>query len=194
MFAVKVRHILERGSLESRLLALPMTAEDGFPSLSEPKYSSDQFVPSKGDQGYFSVHDYYRQRYIYVCAKDIAENGSFLSAMEIESVLDLTKEPEEHFWDQTDRMRLRILHGIVHSLQLIINCPGNIAIHCRNGRTRSPAFLAAYLMIVAGMSQTGAYCYLSSEYSRQRCLSPGSSIDRMNRYVGTLADLIKLVG
>lgn len=193
MLASKVRYILERGSLESRLLAVEVPADDGYPFLSKPTYSSDPFVPSERDQGYFSIHDFYRQRYIYVCAKEIAENASFLSTMEIENVLDLTNEPEEHFSDQTKDTRLRILNGIVHSLKLIMNCPGNIVIHCRHGRTRSPAFIAAYLMIVAGMSQKGVYCYLSSEYTRQRSINPDSTIDRLNRYIGTLQDLMELV-
>ena len=193
MLADQIRYILERGSLESRLLSLQVKVKEGFPSLALPIYASDPYVPSQRDQGYFVIEDYYSQRYIYVCTMEVAQNGSFLSTMKIQHVLDLSKEPEEHFTDQTESVRLRVLHGIVHGLQLIINCSGNIVIHCKNGRTRSPAFLAAYLMIVFGMSQKAAYDYLSSEYSRQRCLAPGSCIDRMDRYIGSLIDLIELV-
>jgi hypothetical protein len=75
MLASTVRYILERGSLESRLLAVEVPADDGYPFLSKPKYSSDPFVPSERDQGYFSIHEFYRQRYIYVCAKEIAEKS-----------------------------------------------------------------------------------------------------------------------
>lgn len=194
MLASRIRYVLERGSFESRFLALQSNAQDGFPVLSEPKYSSDEFVPDERDQGYFMISDNYQQRCIYVCSKAVAENASFLSTMQIEHVLDLTKEPEEHYLDETTTERIRVLDGMIHGVKLIMTCPGNIVIHCRHGRTRSPAFLAAYLMIVACMSQEAAYSFLSSEYRKQRRLDGAyENIDRLNRYVGNLNDLIKLI-
>jgi len=193
MLASQIRYVLERGSLESRFLELHSNAQDDFPFLSEPKYSSAQFVPDERDQGYFTVSDNYHQRCIYVCSKAVAENASFLSTMQIEHVLDLSKEPEEHYLDQTSAMRSRVLDGIIHGVKLIMTCPGNIVVHCRHGRTRSPAFVAAYLMVVACMSQTAAYSFLSSEYDKQRRLETTDGIDRLNRYIGNLNDLMKLI-
>lgn len=104
--------ILERGSFESRLLSLQIQERDDFPCLSQPTDVKDQFVPTEGDQGYFSIYDFYLQRNIYVCTKATAINASFLSAMKIVNVLDLSKEPEIHYLDQTQIMRKRVLDGI----------------------------------------------------------------------------------
>ena len=193
MLASQIRRILERGSLESRFLALKKNAHDSFPALSEPKYSSEEFLPDERDQGYFAISDNYRQRCIYVSTKAVAENASFLSTMQIEHVLDLTNEPEVHYMDVTIRERIRVLDGMIHSVQLIMACEGNIVVHCRHGRTRSPALLAAYLMIVACMSQEAAYSFLSSEYIKQRRLDGTFGIDRLNRYIGNLNDMMKLI-
>ena len=191
MLASHFRLILQRGSLESRLLSLQIQERDDFPCMSHPRQGADQFVPTEGDQGYFTMYDFYLQRDIYVCEKEIATNVSFLSTMKIENLLDLSKEPEYHYFDQTPIMRQRVLDGIVHSLKLLMTHTGNVVVHCRHGRTRSPAFLVAYLMIVACLSLEAAHSCVSSEYRKQRYRR--EDIDRLGRYTGNLKDLIALI-
>lgn len=81
----------------------------------------------------------------------------------------------------------------VHSLKLLMTNTGNVAIHCVNGRTRSPAFLVAYLMIVACMSLEAAHSCVSSEFTKQRFMNSTVGIDRLGRFAGNLKDLIELI-
>jgi hypothetical protein len=151
------------------------------------------FIPDEYDQGYFAVFDPYRQRQLYVCTFDVGTDPSFLAAMHITSVLDVSKEAEEHFDQQTTGRRERTLNGIVFCIKMLIESAGDIVIHCRNGRTRSPMIVAAYFMIVSCMSKADAYSALTASFLDQRPHFRDEGIDRLNRYGGHLQMLLHRV-
>jgi hypothetical protein len=74
MSAADLIHILERGSLESRLLAVALHRSKRISVL-------DVFIPTPENQGYFYIFDFHQNRNIYICAKRIVDNASFLSTM-----------------------------------------------------------------------------------------------------------------
>ena len=195
MLAAALSAALSLGSRKAALVTVQIDLVPDMPDLVKVMKleSPSPFIPFADDQGYFEIHDRYRSRYMYVCTIDIGKNPSFLHAYQIENVLDLSKEPEEHFEQQTPSRRRRSLHGIIHCLNLLLDSSGNVVIHCRNGRTRSPVVVAAYLMVVSCLSQKAAYGYVSSELLEQRNPPDGCGIDRAQRYVGHLNELCKLV-
>jgi len=196
MFASQLACALALGSRKYVLYQLPIKVLDSMPSLrtvvkvEEPPGS---FVADSNDQGYFIIDDPYRCRLIYVCTEDVGKDASFLAEMDIKSTLDVSKEPEEHYDHQTDAKRIRVLHGLIHCLKLLLDSTGDVLIHCRNGRTRSPAFVAAYFMIVSCLSQEDAYSFVSAELLAQRPAENDQGMDRLGRFVGNMKDLCCLV-
>ena len=61
-------------------------------------------------------------------------------------------------------------------------------IYCNNGRTRSPSFVAAYLIVVCCMSPTIAYANLSKYFIEFRGSIDGN--DRDNRIFSHLEYLV----
>jgi hypothetical protein len=65
MLAAELIRILERGSLESRLLALALHRNKRISVLDVAQTSNhltELFIPSPEDQGYFYIFDYYQDK------------------------------------------------------------------------------------------------------------------------------------
>ena len=112
----------------------------------------------------------------------------------IDYVLDVTRSIDDsHYLYQSEVERRLFFNQMVHVVQLFLTTDGNIAIYCNNGRSRSPALVAAYFVVAECFSAAGAYKYLSSIFQRMR--HSDKNIDREGRfekYIDELEIIMKL--
>ena len=146
------------------------------------------------DPGFFVVNDGVKYRYIYVCCRSVGESVNFRKSYGIDYVLDVTRSIDDsHYLYQSEAERRLFFNQMVHVVQLFLTTDGNIAIYCNNGRSRSPALVAAYFVVAECFSAAGAYKYLSSIFQRMR--HSDKNIDREGRfekYIDELEIIMKL--
>ena len=119
---------------------------------------------------FFSIEDTFKGRTIYVWCRHVGRSQQFTIAHNINSIIDVSSFPEVQYIHQTSRIRNKVFANLVHIVKLIIHGEGPLVICCRNGRTRSPACLAAYLLISYCMSTEVAYRYLTGKMLAARPL------------------------
>ena len=107
-------------------------------------------------------------RRIFVCHKDVAESLDFLRVNEITGVLNICCVEDSHEIHRTGAEKKLFRNQMLYIIQLLLTYDGDIAIYCGRGRSRSPAIIAAYLVVIEGFSAKGAYTYLSAELLRLR--------------------------
>lgn len=140
------------------------------------------------DCGYFSVFDKMQQRSIYVCTREIGRSRAFHEAKGIIHFLDLVNTNDEHSNDLSKTAKGKIYYHMCNVILQLASTNGNVCIFCGRGRSRSPAYLAAYLVIVHCYSPRQAYLVLSREFVYRRGDIRG--IDRDNRFMYFLDKLI----
>jgi hypothetical protein len=136
------------------------------------------------DAGYFQIYDEFRSRYIYICTRKIGKSKKFLASRDITYELDLIGPQDVHPIMMTPN-EINTFYNIVKSVVYqMVSTPhhGHLCVYCCSGRSRSPAFVAAYLVTVACYSQRQAYAMLSLRFVENRGDMRG--IDRDKRFVG----------
>jgi hypothetical protein len=191
MFA-NLKFSLQLESRETVILSRP--AQNFFndmPILEEAKFISTHVaIIDNADPGSVFIYDNYANRFIFMCTIEVGRCSQFLLDNNIDIVIDISKEPETFDYQQTSTQKQRTLEGIISVTKLIMASTGNIAVHCNHGRTRSPAYVAAYLTIVECKSPEQAYRHISEAFLEQR---PGiGDIDRHQRFPSHLCALVNL--
>jgi hypothetical protein len=109
------------------------------------------------DDGYFAVYDEYKERYIFVCSRQVGRTRAFNEEFEIMSYLDLMGPKDIEAASLEEYERITYANVIKAMISQMANTEGNISVYCFNGRSRSPAFVAAYFVAVGCYSAARAY-------------------------------------
>jgi hypothetical protein len=143
------------------------------------------------DAGYFTIYDEYQQRNIYICSRAVGKSRPFLDEFNIKNVLDLIGPKDLHPIVMTEAEVRRFYLVMMLLVIEMANTEGNLCVYCYNGRSRSPAFVAAYLVVVECYSCRQAYSTLSRLFVSSRGDERG--IDRDRRFIGYVLLLEKEV-
>ena len=110
-------------------------------------------VESDDDPGFSSVFDDYKERHIYICCRRLGKCKGFLRENNIKYTLDLIGPLDIHPIVMTEG-EVRTFYDIVkRTIQGMLSVDGNLCVYCCSGRSRSPAFVAGYLVTAACYSQ-----------------------------------------
>jgi hypothetical protein len=139
------------------------------------------------DKGYFSVYYEYHDRLIFVCKHQVGRSKAFIQEFDIRYYVDLIPTRDLAFVDESPRRREMFYNLMKWIVAEIAGVHGNVCVYCYNGRSRSPAFVAAYMMTVACYTQKQVYDMLSYEFVPMRGDDRGVDIDK--RFVPYLKSL-----
>lgn len=133
-----------------------------------------------GDVGYFTFYDSFNERNIVIAHRSLGENAAFRKQQNIQHCIDLRRTRDDSYLMLTAGEKKKIYGYVMAAVLQIADAPGNVCIYCIMGRSRSPAFVAAYLVVICCYSTAGAYSALSAIFVRNRKDARG--IDRDRRF------------
>ena len=109
-------------------------------------------------------------RNIYVATKAIGLSKSFHDAFCIKYIFNVIKPCTNHesFHDMTSHMKAWWSDNLVHVALQLINTNDNVVLCCNSGRSRSPMYLAAYLVIMYGYGASNAVSVVREMLQEQR--------------------------
>lgn len=133
-------------------------------------------LPNCEDRGYMVYVDVIRQRNIYVTSKEVGLSSIFHTEMGINSLFHLISKSNnhEHYTDMTTQTKQWWVDNMQYVALQLIETEGNVVMFCNKGRTRSPMYLVAYLVIVNSMSVREAINHVTRLLDEQR----GLELDR----------------
>lgn len=132
------------------------------------------------DVGYFTYYDSFNDRNIVICHRNLGVSSAFRREHGITHCIDLKRTRDDSYIMLTAGDRKKI-YAIMKSVVIqIADTPGNLCMYCIMGRSRSPAFLAAYMVVIGCYSTAEAYSILSPIFIRSRKDIRG--IDRDQRF------------
>ena len=143
-------------------------------------YNAVHHNDSSKDTSYFQYWDNRKQRYIYVSRKEVGRSRVFNEQKHVDYFLDLVGSDDIHWYDLTPRERQKLHDSFIDVALQLECCDGNVSIFCDRGRSRSPAYLAAYLVMGLGHTAFQSYRVLSLVFVENRDDSRG--IDRDRRF------------
>ena len=82
----------------------------------------------------------------------------------INCVLNVRPCDDSHSSDELGGPQKEFFSLMLHVIQLRLSYDGEIAIYCDRGRSRSPAVIAAYFVVIECLSSLGAYKYMSKGF------------------------------
>ena len=133
------------------------------------------------DQGYFVYDDVVMKRKIFIGKKDVGLSLPFHQEFDIEGLFHLIIKSNNH--EDFDRMDEPRRQWWIDNMQYValqmLDTTGNIVLFCNNGRTRSPMYLVAYLVIMYTMSVSNAMDFVGQLLLEQR----GLQLDRFKSLV-----------
>jgi hypothetical protein len=132
------------------------------------------------DIGYFTIYDAFNERNIVIAHRKLGENASFRTQHNIQHCIDLRRTRDDSYLMLTAGEKKKIYGYVMAVVLQIADAPGNVCIYCIMGRSRSPAFVAAYLVVVCCYSTAAAYSVLSAIFIDARKDARG--IDRDRRF------------
>jgi CO dehydrogenase/acetyl-CoA synthase beta subunit len=139
------------------------------------------------DDGYFWVQDDFKDRKIYISKREVGRSRAFNEEFGIMHFIDLVNTNDEMSVDLGVRARESVYQQICRIVLQIAQSDGNVVIFCGRGRTRSPAHVAAYYIVVMCYTPDEARSMLSRQFITQRGDNRG--IDRDGRFAAYLKRL-----
>ena len=133
-------------------------------------------LANNGDQGYFVYEDDIFNRKIFISKREVGLSQAFHEENQIQFLFHMINKSNNH--EDYDRMdparRIWWVDNVQYMTLQMLDAPGNIVLFCNNGRTRSPMYLVAYLIIVQSMPVHKAMDIVSELLRQQR----GYTLDR----------------
>lgn len=180
---IESRHIELRRRYENKDLT-PFTARESLIDYIHNIYYDRVVVANISttfDRGYFVYHDVLRGRNIYVSCKEVGLSFCFHEAKEISSLFHLINKSSnhQHYQDMTHTTKQWWIDNMQYVALQILDTEGNVVLFCNKGRTRSPMYLVAYLIIMYSMTVSHAMSVVGKLLEEQR----GLTIDRHDSLV-----------
>ena len=121
--------------------------------MSEQEYNKFHDCDDE-DMGYIKFYDEFQDRYIFVTSKDIGKSELFHKDFNIQSIWNVIKpcSNHEHSSYMTKQMKEWFVTNIKYVCLQMFETKGNIALFCNCGRSRSPMYLVAYLVLFCNKS------------------------------------------
>jgi hypothetical protein len=116
----------------------------------------------------------------------VAETASFRVDKNISVHLNLMSTDDEHYHMLRPSSQAWIHNNMRYAVLQIHRTDGNVVINCRNGRTRSPMYLVAYLVVCCGLEPDAAdHMVRQSLWQDRAC-----ELDRDGRLLPVIESLI----
>jgi hypothetical protein len=175
----RLRDIQANSSKTSTVNIFDVDVKDQ-PSEESGTIMDGPFSKCINDVGYFTFYDEFNDRNIVVAHRKLGESNAFLREHNIRHRIDLKTTRDDSFLMLRPGEKEKN-YGVIKTAVLeIADARGNLCIYCVMGRSRSPAFIAAYLVVVCCYSTAKAYAVMSEIYKLSR--SDERGIDRDRRF------------
>ena len=104
------------------------------------------------DRGYVDFYDRMHERHIYIVEKKVGYSKLFHEEFNIKRIFDVIRPCSNH--DHSNGMTPYRKEWFITNIEYIClqmhDSSGNIAIFCHTGRSRSPMYVVAYLILFCG--------------------------------------------
>jgi hypothetical protein len=136
------------------------------------------------DPGYLSFCDQFRDRIIFIAMKEVGQSNLFHRDYDIINIFNVIKpcSNHQHSTDMTPHQKEWFITNILYVCMQMLDMTGNIVLFCHSGRSRSPMYLVAYLILFNNMTVEYANEFVENLLLEHR----GHFLDRHN----TLHELI----
>jgi hypothetical protein len=130
----------------------------------------------ENDLGYIHFYDEFQDRLIFVTSQKVGQSKSFHDDHQIQATFNVIKPNSNH--EHTNYMTLQTKKWFVNNFLYVclqmFDSSGNIALFCHSGRSRSPMYLVAYLILFYDMTVDRAIRYVAKQIHENR----GQELDR----------------
>lgn len=175
----RLRDIQANSPKKSTVSVVEVGVEDE-PSEEIEEVVDGPFSKYINDAGFFTFYDEFNDRNIVVAHRKLGESNAFLREHNIRHCIDLKTTRDDSFLMLRPSEK-ETIYGIIKTAVLAIaDARGNLCIYCVMGRSRSPAFIAAYLVVIGCYSTAKAYAVISDIYIT--CRVDPRGIDRDRRF------------
>lgn len=109
---------------------------------------------AENDKGYIVLRDEFQDRLIFVTSQEVGQSELFHLEHDIQSIWNVIKpcSNHEHSTNMTKGMKEWFIINVKYVCLQMFDTDGNIAIFCNTGRSRSPMYLVAYLILFCDMA------------------------------------------
>ena len=144
-------------------------------------------LPTSDDKGYMVYFDELRQRNIYVSSKEVGLSNAFHTEKDIQYLFHMIckSNNHQHSTDMTPSRRQWWTDNMQYIALQLFETEGNVVLFCNNGRTRSPMYIVAYLIIIYGMNVNDAMHVIEKLLMEQRHLE----LDRYDSLLAIVVDI-----
>ena len=142
------------------------------------------------DPGFIDFYDEVHGRHIYVVTKEIGYSKIFHQEYDIQRVFDTIRPRSwhDHSFDMTDFRKNWFTTNIENVCLQMFDSDGNIAIFCNSGRSRSPMYVVAYIIMFRNESLDEGMKIIERLLYEQR----GQPLDRHHTLYGIVASIAEL--
>lgn len=142
-------------------------------------------------QGFIVFYDELRHRNIYVSSLQVGVSRAFHEEHGIKTLFHLIKKNSNHesYDDMTLTTRKWWLDNMQYVAVQMLDAEGNIVLICNSGRTRSPMYLVAYLIIMYSMTVRKSMKVVADLLNEQRSLV----LDRYRSLVPIVENILNLI-
>jgi hypothetical protein len=106
------------------------------------------------DRGFIEFFDEFHDRKIFVATKEVGKSQIFHEDCSIKAVWNVISpcSNHEHSTNMSNHTKQWFVTNILHVCMQMFDTEGDIALFCKAGRSRSPMYLIAYMVLFCDMT------------------------------------------
>ena len=130
------------------------------------------------DRGYIVFNDVSLNRLIYISTMKVGKSAPFHEEKDIVAIFNVIGKNNDHsgYESMPPSLCEWWVNNMMYVVLQLMDTPGNVVLFCNHGRSRSPMYLVAYLIVVHGMLPKVARALVQSLLKEQRA----QELDRFN--------------